>query len=222
MNKSIALIFAAIAASTSVTAHAEDGDNARLSVGLTGGTLGIGPEVGYRVSEMFGVRANATFLNISRGIDSSGINYDGKAKLKSGGVMVDVYPFGGGFRLSGGLRINGNEARVVATPTTSVQVGNNNYQPQEIGTLRTETDLKSLAPTLTVGYGGGLSKGLVFGIEGGAMFQGKMKIKPLTYTGNVALGTIATDLENERREIEDDIDGFKVYPILQLTLGYRF
>lgn len=222
MKKSFALIVSTLAATTSVAAYAAEGDNARLSVGVTGGTLGIGPEVGYRVSEMFGVRANATFLSVSRDIDSSGINYDGKAKLKSGGVMVDVYPFGGGFRLSGGLRINGNEARVVASPTQNVQVGNTTYTPAQIGTLRTETDLNSLAPTLTLGYGGGLSKGLTFGIEGGAMFQGKMKIKPLTYTGTAPIGTIAADLERERQEIQDDIDGFKVYPILQLTIGYRF
>lgn len=223
MKKSIALIVATLAATTSLSAYAKDGDNARLRVGITGGTLGIGPEVGYRVSEMFGVRANATFLSISRDIDSSGINYDGKAKLKSGGVMVDVFPFGGGFRLSGGLRINGNEARVVASPTQPVFIGDNPipYTPSEIGTLRTETDLKSLAPTLTLGYGGGLSKGLVFGIEAGAMFQGKMKIKPLSYTGS-AIGAIAADLERERQEIEDDIDNFKVYPILQFSLGYRF
>lgn len=222
MKKSFAFLVAMLAATTSFAAYAAEGDDARLSIGITGGTLGIGPEASYRVSEMFGVRANATFLNISRGIDSSGINYDGKAKLKSGGVMVDVYPFGGGFRLSGGLRINGNEARVVASPTQNVQVGNTTYTPAEIGTLRTETDLKSLAPTLTLGYGGGLSKGLVFGIEGGAMFQGKMKIKPLTYTGSAPIGLIAADLERERLEIQDDIDDYKIYPILQLTLGYRF
>src|ERR1044072_1671527 len=80
------------------TAHADDGDDARLKAGITAGTLGIGPEVSYRLSERLGVRGNVTFLSISRDIESDDITYDGKLKLQSGGVMLDVYPFGGGFR----------------------------------------------------------------------------------------------------------------------------
>jgi hypothetical protein len=44
----------------------------------------------------------------------------------------------------------------------------------------------------------------------------------------IASGPIATNtafqaqLANERAEIEDDIDNYKVYPILQIGLGYRF
>lgn len=219
MKKTLAFVVAALATTVSASAYAEDGGSAPFSVGITGGSLGIGPEVGYRFSEKLGVRANATFLNISHEIDSSGINYDGKAKLKSGGVMLDLYPFGGGFRVSGGVRINGNEARAVATPTQNVTVGGTSYTPAQVGTLRAETDINNLAPTLTIGYGGGLSRGITFGIEAGAMFQGSVKIKNVvSSTGAIA----QADLDREARSIEDDIDGFKVYPVLQLSLGYRF
>lgn len=55
-----------------------------------------------------------------------------------------------------------------------------------------------------------------------------MKIKPLTISGTCATSTagpcanIAADLEAERQSVNDDIDGYKVYPILQVTVGYRF
>ena len=110
------VILAALGAATIASPALAD-DDARLSVGITGGTLGIGPEIGYRLSKNFGVRANASFLSISHNIDSDNITYDGKVKLQSGGAMVDVYPFGGGFRVSGGVRINGNKARGIGTPT---------------------------------------------------------------------------------------------------------
>jgi hypothetical protein len=219
MKNFIALFGAVAAASLSTTAYAQDEASSRFSVGITAGSLGIGPEVGFRFSDYVGVRGNATLLSVSHDIDSGNINYDGKVKLKSGGAMVDFYPFKGGFRISGGVRINGNEARAIATPTGTVTVGNTSYPASAVGTLRTETDIKNVAPALTLGYGGGLSKGLVFGVEAGALFQGSVKIKPITYTGSAIS---AADLEAERRDIQDDIDGYKVYPILQLTLGYRF
>ncbi len=230
MKKSLALVAAMLAATTSVAAYAADGDDARLSVGVTGGSLGVGPEVGYRLSEMFGVRANATFFSISHNIDSNNITYDGKVKLKSGGVMVDVYPFGGGFRLSGGLRLNGNKARGIgiANNGASYTINGQTYTPTEISSVRADTDIKDVAPALTLGYGGGLSSGLVFGVEAGALFQGRVKIKPLTITGTCATSntgscaTVLTNLEAERQSVNDDIDGYKVYPILQLTVGYRF
>lgn len=209
-------------------ALAADGGSA--SVGITGGTLGIGPEVGYRISNSFGVRGNATFLNIKRDIDSDDINYDAKLKLQSAGIMVDVYPMGGGFRLSGGFRINGNKARGIGTPNdgTSYDINGTTYTAAEIGTLRADTDINKLAPALTLGYEGGQSRGVTFGVEAGALFQGSVKVKPLTITGICAnpatagCGDIRANLEAERRSVNDDIDKYKVYPILQVKIGYRF
>lgn len=230
MKTAIATIVSAGAMLAATPALAKEGDNARLSVGVTAGTLGIGPEVGYRFSNNLGVRGNASFLSISHDLNSNDINYNAKLKLQSGGVMVDVYPFGGGLRISGGLRINGNKARGIGAPNsgTSYDIDGTTYTSAQIGTLRAETDINTVAPALTLGYGGGLSKGLVFGIEAGALFQGSVKAKPLTITGlcsssSVAgCSTIVADLEAERQSVNKDIDGYKVYPILQLTVGYRF
>jgi hypothetical protein len=187
--------------------------------GVTGGTLGVGPELGYRASDMFGVRANATFLNISHGFDSGDLAYDGKVKLKSGGLMLDLFPFGGGFRVSAGARINDNGGRVVASPTRSVTIGNTTYTPAQIGTLRGTAETKDFAPALTLGWAGSNTQGFVFGVEAGALFQGRVRINRFTSSTNLIS---AADLERERRAIQDDVEDYKVYPILQLTLGYRF
>jgi hypothetical protein len=221
--KFVAVTAAAAATLLSVPAFAAQDDDARLYAGITGGTLGIGPEVGYRLSENLGVRANASFLSISHGFESDDIDYDGKVKLQSFGAMLDVYPFGGGFRLSGGFRINNNKARAIAEPSGGTyDINGTTYTAADIGTLRADTDIKNFAPALTLGYGGGLSSGFVFGIEAGALFQGRIKIKPLTYTGTLDSAALRADLEAERQSVQDDIDDYKVYPILQLTIGYRF
>jgi hypothetical protein len=229
VRASLGAALATVAALGSAPALAKDNE-ARISAGVTAGTLGIGPEFGYRLSENIGIRANATFFSFSHDIHSDDIKYDADLKLRSGGAMIDVYPFGGGFRISGGLRVNGNKARGTGRPNdgSSYTIGGTTYSAADIGTLHAATDINKVAPALTLGYGGGMARGLTFGIEAGALFQGRVKVKPLTVTGlcaDTSIGpcaALAADLEAERQSVNDDIDDYKVYPVLQLTLGYKF
>jgi hypothetical protein len=219
MNIRTILLAAALAASAPAAAQSAGG----FMLGITGGTLGIGPEATYRMSETVGLRANGTFFNFDRDVDSSDVTYNGKLKLQSFGAMVDVHPFGGSFRISGGARIGNNKVRLRATPTQNVEVGDETYTPAQIGTLSGDVEANDFAPTLTLGWAGGLTPGVKLGIEAGAMFQGSPKVRNLRASGSFASNpALLASLAEEQREIEDDIDGFKVYPVLQIALGYRF
>lgn len=214
----ISLILGTLLLSATATpAFAQDA--ARVTASLMGGSLGIGPELAYRASDMFGVRGNATFLSFSQSFDSNDLDYDGKVKLRSGGVMVDIYPFNGGFRLSAGGRVNGNKGRVVATPTGPVTINGVRYTPAQVGTLSGRAATKNFAPMLTLGYGGGIRSGLAFGVDAGAMFQGTVRLRDFAASNAMIR---PQDIEAERRDLQDDIDGYKVYPVLQFSLGYRF
>lgn len=218
-------ISAALAAALGLglTAPAMAQDEGGISIGVTGGTLGVGPEVGYRVSKNFGVRANATFLGVSHDAESDGVDYQGDLDLQSYGAMVDVYPFGGGFRLSGGARISDNKVDLVGAPSGEVEIGDDTYTAAEVGTLTGRVEANEFAPTLTIGWGGGLTRGLKFGIDAGVMFQGTPKVTELNASGTAADDPdFQASLAAERAEIEDDIDNFKLYPVLQFSLGYRF
>lgn len=206
----LAWIFAAVAA------PAVAGD---VSLSITGGTLGVGPELAYTVSHHVGLRANATFLNVSHHFDSSDLDYDGQVKLKSGGVMLDVFPFGNGFRLSAGARLNRNDGHVTATPNQSQRVGNMVYTPAMIGTIEGDAGTKDFAPSATIGYASRRTRGFVWSIEAGALFQGRVRLSPLTNSTGLIR---QADLDAERADIQDDIDKYKVYPIAQLSLGWRF
>jgi hypothetical protein len=190
-----------------------------FSVGVTGGTLGIGPELGYRFSNSIGLRGNATFLNFSHSFNTNGLRYDGRAKLNSAGAMIDVYPFAGGFRLSAGGRYNGNKARAVATPNSNTSVGGQTFTPAQIGTLRGRADVRNWAPALSLGYGGNLRPGFTFGVEAGALFQGRVRISE--FTSSTGLVPQAR-LDAERADLQDDVDDYHIYPILQVSAGWRF
>jgi hypothetical protein len=205
-------------ASVAVAQAAPEGGH----VAISAGTLGIGPEVGYRFGT-FGVRGSATFFSFSKDVDSDDINYDGKLKLKSYGASVDIYPSSGGFRISPGARISRNRVELVATPTAAVEIGGTTYTPAQVGTISGEVRGKNFSPTLTVGYGNDGGTGFYFGADAGALFQGSPRVRQLKTTGLLATdATFQANLLKERQSIEHDIGRFKVYPILQLALGYRF
>lgn len=66
--------------------------------------------------------------------DSDDIDYDGRVRLKSGGIMANVYPLGGGFRISGGVRFNDNGGRATATPSGGVyEIGGKSYIAAQVG-----------------------------------------------------------------------------------------
>lgn len=222
MNYRRGLLFGVLVAAA-VPAAAQDGGNTTVSVAVTAGTLGIGPEVGVRLSNSFGVRGSATFLGIGADFDSDDITYSGDLKLKSYGAMLDVYPFGGSFRISGGARINRNRVDVTATPSGTVEFGDGTYTAAQVGTLSGRADVKKFAPALTIGWGGSNRKGFFLGTEAGVLFQGAARLREFAATGTAASNAaFRADLERERRSLQDDIDKVKVYPIAQLSLGWRF
>lgn len=218
------LVAAAFAAAVLATPAAAQDRATSLGVGVSGGTLGVGPEINFR-GETFGVRGSATFLGYGRDVESDGVDYEGDLKLRSFGGSVDFYPGGGGFRLSPGVRVSRNRVELRAAPsaTTTVEIGDVTYTGAQIGVLTGEVRPKRLAPTLTIGYGSGRGSGVYFGIDAGVMYQGTPKVRSLQASGPISTNAaFQAELARERGEIEDEIDNFKFYPILQLGLGFRF
>lgn len=222
MHKFTFLCAAALVAALPAAAHAEDQDSS-LSLWLTGGSLGVGPEVAYRVSPMIGVRGGATFLGVNHDVDVNDITYRGSLKLRSYGANVDFYPLKGGLRVSAGFRIDRNKVDLASTPTSPVGVGSATFTPAQIGTLSGTVRAADAAPTLTVGYAGGLTKGLKFAVDGGVMFHGSPRIDDLKATGTLANDpTFRAQLADEERQIERRLHKYNVYPVVQLSVGYAF
>ena len=201
-------------------AAAADG---RWSVGVSGGTLGISPEVGYRFSQHGGLRLNGGFFDYDSNEEVDDINYDGTLKLNSVGLLADWYPFGGRFRVSAGARSNKNEVTLVATPTANVEIGDQTYTPAQVGQLNGGVDFKNFTPQLTLGWGGKLAKGFTVGLEAGVLMQGSPKFS-LTSTGGTlsSNSTFLAELEQERLQAEEDAEDYKLWPVLQLHFMYRF
>lgn len=218
----IALV--AVALTTPAAAQDVDGGT-HVRAAVTAGTLGIGPELGVRFSDHLGVRGSATFLSVSPSVESDDQTYDGKFRLKSYGAMVDLYPFGGSFRISGGARINRNRVSVGLTPSGDevVTIGGEDYTASQVGRISGRAEPNKFSPALTLGWAGSNRKGFYFGSELGVLFQGAFKLDSFQ-----ASGTLRDDasfrqaLETERRSLQRDVDKVKIWPIAQISLGWRF
>jgi hypothetical protein len=222
------LVVLMVAVLGAAPAMAADGENAGmgLSVGATGGTLGLGLEAGYRFNGRFGVRANAASYNNSESTDSGDFNIDGKVKLKSVGVAADFYPFGGSFRLSAGLRSNKNKFSGVGSPIgATVDVGGDTYSAAQVGELMGSAKFKKTAPTLSVGWGGKFQTGLHFGVDLGVVLQGHPKLAASSNGTLAGDPTFQQSLDDQLAEWQQDVDDekyAKYWPIIQLHLLYRF
>lgn len=208
-------------------AAAEDaGEGGHLWVGLVGGTLGFGPEVGYRFTRHLGLRASGGFFGYDRNGEEDDLQYYGKVKLNSVGLLADVYPFGGSFRIAVGARSNGNRITAMVKPTEDIDIGDETYTPAEAGLLTGEVKFSSFSPVATLGWGGKLRSGLHFGIEAGVMMQGSPQIevtsKGSSLEGTAAFAQFRAQLDKEVADAERDTSKYRLWPVIQLHFLYRF
>ena len=207
--------------------------NSKIGATAKIGTLGAGLDLSYRMNQKLNARLN--FNGGSKSFDGteSGVTYKGSLKLSTVGVLLDYYPFGGGFRVSAGLYNNGNKLNSTSTNATNADIGGVAYDIT--GTLDSKVKFKSTAPYLGIGWGNPVKgvKNLRFNIDAGVLAQGAPNAK-LTGTGTAtpagggAAVNISTDaaflnnLAQEEKDLNDALSNFKAYPAISLGISYGF
>lgn len=210
-------IFAAAAALTLSQAHAE------ATLGAKVGTLGLGIEGSYGLSDQWSVRAGFNQYDYDFEDDLDGVDFDGDLELSSVTLLGDFRPFAGAFRVTGGAVFNGNAITAVADPVNTYEVGDNVYTLAETGTLSADTDFDSVAPYLGLGWDLGLGEQLNLNVDLGVLFQGEASVS-FNSVGGTLSGDPAflADLEDEERLAEDDLEDYDLYPVLSIGISYRF
>ncbi|MEZ4483435.1 MAG: hypothetical protein R2864_02175 [Syntrophotaleaceae bacterium] len=207
---------------TVVPAFADTGD---IALGIKASTLGAGAEATVGLCPSINLRAGANAFSFDFDANTSDIDYDVEADLLSFPVILDLHPFKeSGFRISAGVLINKNKADAEGSSQSSYTIGDTVYTPEELGSLTGKIDFNSLAPYVGIGWGNavGKDKRWSFSCDFGVVFQGDPKIDL------VANGTLASDpnfqddLAREKKELEDELDDYKYYPLISLGITYKF
>jgi hypothetical protein len=202
---------------------------ADVGVLLKAGTLGAGLDVTVGMSESLGLRLQANALSYENDFNESDVDYRADVELKSAGLLLDWHPFSGVFRVSLGAYWNGNEATAVGRPTGGTYVINGvTYNAADIGSLDGQIDFESVAPYLGIGFASApkAGRGMTFSFDLGVLYQGEPNVG-LTATCGVGLPPatctqLQSDVAAEQASLQEDLSGYKFYPVVSFGIGYRF
>jgi len=186
------------------------------SVGVRAGTLGLGLEFSYPISQRLGVRLNADSYSYSRTFNQDNIDYDGKATLRTGSLLFDFYPFASNFRISAGPVYNGNKL-ALSTPVQTLDINGTQYT----ASLDGHVDFKKYVPYAGIGYGRPISSGFSLTFDLGVIFQGS-PTATLTGTCTGTCTGFQNDVAAQQASLNDSIKNFRYYPVLSLGLAYTF
>lgn len=202
---------ALIACATAATVQAQDFSDISVGVGVT--SFGANLEAAYRIDPQYGVRG-ALMGGISADFDETddeGVTASGDFDLGGAAVLVDYYPNGGAWRLSGGLFFSNTE--LTATGEVDLEGGGT-----ENVTLNAEF-ANQISPMVTTGYEYAFGQGWSFNSEIG-----------LVFTGGIDLEVTASD-PSAQQDIDDDQDvqdaisdagDIFAYPYISLGVSYRY
>ena len=135
-------VFASI--SSLALAHPIFGQDITAEIGLS--TLGLYAAPVVEMNENINIRIPLYFGSQNYSYSENGTTVDGKVTSESAGVMVDYYPTGSGFRLSGGLSAGGYNFKAT---TASLEFEGTTYTSDF--NLNIKQD-KNIAPVVALGY----------------------------------------------------------------------
>lgn len=223
MNKKTAL--ACLLAGLSIAGAAS------AQVGVTGslGTTGVGVHASIPVMPQVNARIGVNALRYNYDGSTSDLDYDFKLKLRTFDALLDYYPQGTGFRLTGGVVFNGNKVDAVGRPTPAgtYTLNGRTYSAASAGTLDGRIDFRNVAPYLGIGWGNAVAKekGWKFAADLGVMFQGSPRTS-LTNVGCTApapvCAQLAADVAAENQRLNEEAEDIKYYPVLRLGASYSF
>jgi hypothetical protein len=196
-----------------------------LAVDAHGGTLGTGIGASLQLTGNLNVRAgiNSGDVEIIDIEDDEGLNYENPAiKFDNQYAFLDLYPSSrGNFRVTVGLVSNNNEINAGAVVDSSGQNVGNTEAP--VGTsVHGRVSFEGTAPYVGFGWGGafGRNKGFYLGIDLGVMSQGDPQVDLVVIDNTNTISQ--QDVEQERQDLEDELDGIDLWPVINVSLGFRF
>lgn len=216
-----AAVMCGIMVATAGTARGQGG----LAIGPKLGTLGPGLDLTAYLTDEINLRINGNYLNF--GFDGSvdDVDYDAEIQFSSLVALLDWHPFLNNFRITGGAAFTDNEIELDGNiDDETVEIGGTDYTSAQIGTLTGRAIFDDLAGYFGLGYGNAVMDDvdLSFSFDLGVLFQSAPDVD-LSADGTAA-GTpgFEQDLKQEEDDVEEEIDGFTIYPVLAFGIQYYF
>jgi hypothetical protein len=203
---------------------------AETAIALRGGTLGVGLDVDFGLTETLTLRVGYSLLDYDETVNDSDVRYDGDLKLRNATALLDWHALGGGFRFSFGAVGVGTKVDVVGRPTGGTyEIGDDVFTAAQVGSLRGEIEFgNSVAPYVGIGWGNTVDAAeritVVFDV--GAIYAGTPDVKLTALCGaGVPVATcnrLAAAVQEEEDEIADEASIYEWYPVISIGFAVRF
>lgn len=193
-----------------------------FSAGLRAGTLGLGIEGSWKPLKYLDIRLGGnTFTYEDTGPQGS-IEYEQELTLETYYLTANILFNDSPMRITLGGFVNGNELYMINDSLQDQNIGGLVYPGAGIGVLTSTTTFNSTSPYFGIGYDFTIRGKLGMNVDVGVMWQDE-PIVELNADGPLASDPgFQASLEAERRELENAFKEFKVWPVLQLAVVYRF
>jgi hypothetical protein len=204
------------------TAFADE--DAKFAASIQGGSLGVGVEGQYKLSQNFIIRGGVFGFSAGLGDETFGlISYKKDAELANALLGVDYHPLKNGWLISGGLIAGKQELEYNFALSEPLQLGDTVYTPQDVGRIRGLGSYETVSPYLAVGYDSTLMSREGWGLTvlAGIDFTGSPDVEVVALSGLLAnTPGLNSDLAKVAGAIRDGENEY--YPIFQIGLSRRF
>jgi hypothetical protein len=204
---------------------AQEDEGPRWSIAAVASTLGLGGELSGRANPIVGLRGGYYLFGWSTSNDVEGISYDLKPKLRNGTALLDLYPGGSWFRVSGGIVYGSPEVNATGVLDGPVTIGSTTYPPAAVGSLKGHVYYsRGIRPYAGIGVAANTRFTVTFDI--GVVFAGYPTVdltadSPLTGS---ALAQLEQNLAAEEAQVQAEIETrkwAKFYPAVSLGFKYK-
>jgi hypothetical protein len=212
-------------------AGAARADDVSMALALRTGTNGIGLDYDVGFNPYLSVRVGYTGGRYDIAVDTSDATYSGSIKPSMAEALVDWYPSGGGFHLTGGATSGNTRIDVTGVPgPNGFTINDHTYTRADVSSVNGSAKYSnSVAPYIGLGWGKsvGTRSHLHFLFDIGAIYGGKPKVSLNAVCGPAAsvyeCALIQSDVQSERAKLQRDADSnAQWYPVFGMGLAYRF
>jgi len=191
------------------------------------GTMGVGVDFGWSLAPTLSARIGYSGLSYKTTLEETDVSYDTKLKLSNLNGFLDWSPLGP-FRITAGIIGNGSKADMTGMPAGGTFTINGvPYNAADVGTLSGSVEPgSSAAPYLGIGYGNVAGAGVNFYFDLGVIFQGAPTASLSASCGPAVPPAQCTQIRNdvaaEQQRLQETLDKYKVFPVLNIgvTIGF--
>lgn len=207
----------------SQTAVADQGD---VSIGVKAGTLGAGAELTMGLSDYFAVRGGLNYIKFDFDVTLSGVDYTMEPDFKNFSMLLDFHPFSGAFRLTGGMYLTDNNVNVDGSLPPDM-IDDRYAYLSDLVHVTGSVGYNTVAPYAGLGWSSSQSEaGWGVSCDFGVLFQGSATVSDLRLVTEVDSSQYQRDidafLDEQEKEIQDELDKYEIYPVATIMLNYTF